>query len=81
MEYLVSIKLPEELIGQVERAASSLQMRPEEYVVVALREKLQRWNDDLVDAQEFDALVAHLFDKRQEVFRRLAKWPESKDQL
>jgi hypothetical protein len=81
MEYLVSIKLPEELIGQVERAASSLQMNPEEYVVAALREKLLRWNDDLEDARKFDAIVDYLLDKNHEVYRRLAEWPESKDQL
>ena len=81
MEYLVSIKLPEELIGQVERAASSLQMKPEEYVIAALHEKLLRWNDDLEYARKFDAIVSHLFDKRREAYKRLSEWPELEDQL
>ena len=77
MEYLVSVKLSEELIGQVERAAKSLHMTPEKYLEQALQEKLARWTKDFERAAQFDAIVEHIMEKNHEAFRRLASWPDA----
>ncbi len=76
MEFVVSIKLPDHLVSKIEKAASSLKMAPEQYVRIAVEEKLRRLPDDLERRQKFDALAEHILDKNQELYRRLAEWPE-----
>jgi len=76
MEYIVKVKLPDELLNQAERAAASLGMAAEEYLRVALEEKVRRWPQDVERKQEFDRIAADLFERHQELFRRLAQWPE-----
>jgi predicted DNA-binding protein len=76
MEFVVSVRLPDHLVSKIENAASSLKMTPEQYVRIAVEEKLRRLPDDLEREQRFNALAEHTLDKNQEVYRRLAEWPE-----
>jgi len=76
MEFVVSVKLPDHLVSKIENAASGLKITPEQYVRIAVEEKLRRLPDDLERKQEFDALAEYILDKNQEVDRRLAEWPE-----
>lgn len=75
MEYIVKVKLPDELLNQAERAAASLGMSADEYLRIALQEKVNRWAQDEARQQEFDRITKELMEKHGEVFRRLAEWP------
>ena len=76
MDYIVKVKLPDNLLNQAERAAASLGLSAEDYLRITLEEKVRRWADDEEDQQKIDALMQYIMDKRQEPFRRLAQWPE-----
>lgn len=77
MEYLVSVKPSEQLTGQVERAAASLRMTPEEYLRQALHESWGRWDEDLERAAQFKTSAERLMEKNHEVYCRLATWPDA----
>ncbi len=76
MEYIVKVKLPDNLLNQVERAAASLDLSPEEYLRIALEEKVRRWAEDFEGKQEFERIAADILERHQEAFKRLAQWPE-----
>lgn len=76
MEYLVKVKLPDELLSQAERAAASLGLSSEDYLRIALEEKVRRWAEDLDHQQKFDRLAKDILERRKDLFRRLAEWPE-----
>ncbi|MDQ3010785.1 MAG: hypothetical protein M3X11_08805 [Acidobacteriota bacterium] len=76
MEYLVKVKLPDELLSQTERAAASLGLSAEDYLRIALEEKVRRWAEDLDHQQEFDRIAKDILERRKDVFQRLAEWPE-----
>ena len=76
MEYTVRVKLSDELLNQAERAAASLGLSADDYLRIALEEKVSRWVKDLEDKEEFDRLMKHILEERHEVFQRLAEWPE-----
>ena len=76
MEYLVKVKLPDHLLDQAERAAASLGLSAEDYLRIALEEKVRRWADDEERQQKMDAIMEDIMDRHHELFRRLAQWPE-----
>ena len=76
MEYIVKVKLPDDLLNQAERAATSLGLSAEDYLRIALEEKVRRWAEDFEGKQEFERIVKDIFDRRQEMFRGLAQLPE-----
>ncbi len=80
MDYIVKVKLPDNLLNQAERAAASLGLSAEDYLRIALEEKVRRWADDEERQQKMDAVMENILDKRHELFRRLAQWPETEAQ-
>lgn len=76
MEYLVTVKLPDNLLNQAERAAASLGLSAEDYLRIALEEKVSRWADDVERQEKMDAITKRVMDKHQNLFHRLAQWPE-----
>jgi antitoxin component of RelBE/YafQ-DinJ toxin-antitoxin module len=77
MDYLVSVRLPETLSDQAERAAASLGLSADEYLRIALQEKVSRWVADEEHKEFMDTAMKHVMEKNQTLFRRLAEWPES----
>ena len=77
MEYIVRVKLPDNLLNQAERAAASLGMSADDYLRIALEEKVRRWAADEERQQMMDAGMKDLLVKRHEVYRRLAQGPEA----
>lgn len=77
MDYFVTVRLPETLLDQAERAAASLGLSANEYLRIALQEKVSRWAKDEDHKKFMDAAMEHVMDKNHTLFRRLAEWPES----
>lgn len=67
--------LPDELLGQVERAAVSFGLSVDEFLLQALQEKVNRLPQDAAHKEEMARIVEHLFEKNGELYRRLAQWP------
>jgi hypothetical protein len=76
MDYIVRVELPDNLLNQAERAAASLGLSAEEYLRIALEEKVRRWADDEEHQQKMDEVMERIMDERHGLFRRLARWPE-----
>jgi predicted HicB family RNase H-like nuclease len=70
-----SMKLSDELLGQVERAAKSLGLSVDDFLYQALQEKVNRLPQDIVHKGKMDRAIEHVFKKNGELFRRLAEWP------
>ncbi|MBI1762608.1 MAG: hypothetical protein HYR56_14335 [Acidobacteria bacterium] len=75
MDYIIKVRMPDELLNQAERAATSLGLSADDYLRIALAEKVSRWAADEEAQQLMDARMRYLWDKRGEVYRRLAQWP------
>jgi hypothetical protein len=76
VEYIIKVKLPDDLLTQAGRAAASLRLAAEDYLRIALEEKVKRWAEDVENKQEIERIAKDILDRRQEVFRKLAQWPE-----
>ena len=70
--------LPDELLGQVERAASDFGLSVEGFLHQALQEKATRLPQDIIHKEKMDRAIEHIFEKNGELFRRLAEWPTEK---
>jgi len=69
MEYIEKVKLPDNLLNQVGRAAASLELSPEEYLRIALEEKVRRWAEDSEGKQDFERIATDILERRQEAFK------------
>lgn len=67
--------LPDELLGQVERAAADFGLSVDEFLQQALQEKVSRLSQDITYKEEMDRAIEYIFEKNGDLFRRLAEWP------
>lgn len=75
MDYIIKMRMSDELLNQAKHAAASLGISAADYLRVALLEKVERWASDETGQKESVRIAKYLMEQRREVYERLAQGP------